>query len=120
MTFVEFVAFAAAYPLDSLDDTFVPYAMTMQAKRGCELASKRCRSSGYPQIDSSGIQVYSERNFFGSFLVNILHPYSVLRLLAEIEANKDAPVVWLDGPLVQAGWATERSLCPTPGEPRRS
>jgi hypothetical protein len=32
--------------------------------------------------------------------------------LAEIEANKDAPVVWQYGPLVQAGWATERKFVP--------
>jgi HEPN/Toprim N-terminal domain 1 len=44
--------------------------------------------------------------------VDILHPYSVLRLLAEAKANEDAPVVWQYGPLVQAGWATEREFMP--------
>jgi hypothetical protein len=45
-------------------------------------------------------------------LVDILHPYSVLRLLAEAKANQEAPVVWQYGPLVQAGWATEREFVP--------
>lgn len=57
------------------------------------------------------IHAYSERSFFGA-LVDILHPYSVLRLLAEAKANKEAPVVWQYGPLVQAGWATEREFVP--------
>jgi HEPN/Toprim N-terminal domain 1 len=42
--------------------------------------------------------------------VDILHPYSVLRLLAE--ANEDASVVWQYGPLVQGGYATEREFVP--------
>jgi hypothetical protein len=44
--------------------------------------------------------------------VGILDPYSVLRLLAEAKANEDAPVVWQYGPLVQAGWTTEREFVP--------
>ncbi|PXY17012.1 HEPN/Toprim-associated domain-containing protein [Prauserella muralis] len=110
MNFVEFVAFAAAYPLDSLDDTFVPYADDA-GKARIQARFKEVQVERIPADRPSGIQVHSEQNFFGS-LVNILHPYSVLRLLAEIEANKDAPVVWQYGPLVQAGWATEREFMP--------
>ena len=44
--------------------------------------------------------------------MNILHPYSVLRLLAEAKGNEDAPVVWQYGPLVQNGWAMEREFVP--------
>lgn len=110
MNFVEFVAFAAAYPLDSLDDTFVPYADDA-GKARIQARFREVQVERIPADRPSGIQVHSEQNFFGS-LVNILHPYSVLRLLAEIEANKDAPVVWQYGPLVQAGWATEREFMP--------
>ena len=39
-----------------------------------------------------------------------MHPYSVLRILAEKKANENAPVVWQYGPLVQAGWATEKEF----------
>jgi hypothetical protein len=110
MNVVEFVAFAAAYPLDSLDDTFVPYADDA-GKARIRARFKEVQVERIPADRPSGIQVHSERNFFGS-LMNILHPYSVLRLLAEIEANKNAPVVWQYGPLVQAGWATEREFVP--------
>ena len=44
--------------------------------------------------------------------MNILHPYSVLRILAEKKANENAPVVWQYGPLVDAGWATEQDFRP--------
>lgn len=110
MNFAEFLAFATAHPLESLDDTFI---------LGTDDASEakiRGRFGGMqferiPTYRSYDIQAYSERSFFGA-LVNILHPYSILRLLAEAKANNDAPVVWQYGPLVQAGWATEREFVP--------
>jgi len=34
----------------------------------------------------------------------------MMRLLADTKANENAPVVWQYGPLVQAGWATERDF----------
>lgn len=108
MNFGEFLAFATAHPLQSLDDAFIS---------GTDDASKakiRGRFDGmqFERIPTYyDIQAYSERSFFGD-LVSILHPYSVLRLLAEAEANKDAPVIWQYGPLVQAGWATEREFLP--------
>jgi hypothetical protein len=108
LSFAEFVAFATAHPLDSLEDTFVS---------GSDEASDakiRGRFAGMqfdriPNFRFYDVQAYSERSFFGE-LVNILHPYSVLRLLAEAKANEKAPVVWQYGPLVQAGWATEREF----------
>lgn len=42
--------------------------------------------------------------------MGILHLYSVLRLLAE--ANADADVVWQYGPLVEGGYAPEREFVP--------
>ena len=51
------------------------------------------------------------RSFFGE-LVNILHPYSVMRLLAEGKTNENASVIWQYGPLVDAGWATEEEFVP--------
>jgi hypothetical protein len=115
MSFAEFVAFATAHSLDSLDDTFV-----WDLDEASDEASKekiRGRFAGMqfdriPKYESYDIhQAYSERSFFGQ-LVNILHPYSVLRLLAEAKGNEDAPVVWQYGPLVQAGWATDREFVP--------
>ncbi|SDX52606.1 hypothetical protein SAMN05444276_10878 [Paracoccus sanguinis] len=110
MNFAEFRAFATAHPLGSLDDTFI--SGTDDASE----AKMRGRFEGMrferiPTYRSYDIQAYSERSFFGA-LVDILHPYSVLRLLAEAKANEEAPVVWQYGPLVQAGWATEREFVP--------
>jgi hypothetical protein len=34
----------------------------------------------------------------------------MMRLLADTKANENAPVVWQYGPLVEAGWATEREF----------
>lgn len=108
MTFVEFLEFVNAYPLDCLDDTFVS---------GSDEKSKakvRGRFAGmelerFPFFRPYDSQAYSERTFFGG-LVDILHPYSVLRILAE--ANGDATVVWQYGPLVEGGYALAREFFP--------
>lgn len=110
MSFTEFCTFVTAHPLDGLDDTFIS---------GTDDASEekiRGRFNGMqferiPRYSSYDVYAYSERSFFGS-LVDILHPYSILRLFAEAKANEDAPVVWQYGPLVQNGWATEREFVP--------
>lgn len=111
MNFSEFLAFVTAHPLESLDDTFI--SGTDDARE----AKMRSRFGGMqfeqiPTYRSYDIHAYSERSFFGS-LVDILHPYSVLRLFAETKRNNDAPVVWQYGPLVQSGWATEEKFVPS-------
>jgi hypothetical protein len=105
MNFSEFLAFATAHPLENLENNF------LSGTDDVIEANMRGRFGGMqferiPTDRYGAIRAYSERSFFGS-LVNILHPYSVLRLLAEAKGNKDAPVLWQYGPLVQAGWATE-------------
>jgi hypothetical protein len=110
MDFAEFLAFAIAHPLDSLDDSFV---------RGSDNASETKIRGRFASMQLERIPTYqpynqygySERTFFGE-VVNILHPYSVLRLLAEVKANENTPVVWQYGPLVEAGWAIEREFMP--------
>ncbi|AZO54406.1 hypothetical protein EN851_03185 [Mesorhizobium sp. M8A.F.Ca.ET.208.01.1.1] len=108
MSFVEFAEFVNAHPLDRLDDTFVLGSDdASEAKirgRFAEMQLERL-----PLYRPHGSQAYSERTFFGG-LVDILHPYSVLRILAE--ANGDAPVVWQYGPLVEGGYAPEREFVP--------
>nr|WP_067294082.1 HEPN/Toprim-associated domain-containing protein [Marinobacterium profundum] len=110
MSFSEFCAFATAHPVNSLNDTFIWDSddASEEKIRGRFGGIQLERIPGYQSFD---IQAYSELSFFGQ-LVNILHPYSVLRLLAESSANEDAPIVWQYGPLVQAGWATERQFVP--------
>lgn len=110
MSFADFLAFATAHPLDSLDDTFVSSSDDASETkiRGRFAGMQLEQIPVYRSYDNRG---YSERTFFGG-LVDILHPYSVLRLLAEAKANENAPVVWQYGPLVEAGWATEREFVP--------
>lgn len=110
MSFAEFCAFATTHPLESLDDTFISGSddASEEKIRGRFSGMQFERIPGYRSYD---IQAYSERSFFCA-LIDILHPYSVLRLLAEAKTNEDAAVVWQYGPLVQAGWATEREFVP--------
>jgi len=108
MSFAEFCKFATEYSLSDIDDAFISDA------RGDEAEKVRGRFAKTP-VDripghyANGVQAYSERSYFGE-LVNILHPYSILRILAEKKANENAPVVWQYGPLVNAGWATDREF----------
>ncbi len=110
MSFTEFLAFATAHPLDSLDDTFVSRSddVSRMRIRGRFSGMQLGRIPVYRPYDN---EAYSERTFFGK-LIDILHPYSVLRLLAEAKANEATSVVWQYGPLVTAGWATEKEFIP--------
>jgi hypothetical protein len=108
MSFVEFMEFVNAHPLDRLDDTFI------SGSDDASDAKIRGRFAGmqlerFPFFRPYDSQAYSERTFFGG-LINILHPYSVLRMLSD--ANGDAPVVWQYGPLVESGYALEREFVP--------
>jgi len=108
MSFMEFIDFVNAHPLDRLDDTFISgLDDASEAKiRGRFDGMQLERFPYYRPYDS---QAYSERTFFGG-LIDVLHPYSVLRILAD--ANGDAPVVWQYGPLVENGYAPEHEFLP--------
>lgn len=108
MSFDEFRQFATEYPLEDLDETFVSGTdgESEERIRGRFADAALDRIPNYQPYD---VQAYSERSFFGG-VVDILHPYSIMRLLAEAKANENASVVWQYGPLVNAGWATEREF----------
>jgi hypothetical protein len=110
MSFEDLCEFVAAHPLSSLDATFVS-----GIDDGSEVRIRgrfaSIRLDRIPCYRSYDCQAYSERGFFID-LLGFLHPYSVLRLLAEEATNADAPVVWQYGPLVQAGWASEKEFAP--------
>jgi len=108
MSFAEFYEFATEYPLSTLDDAFISDAREGKADkiRGRFVKTVVDR---IPRHDAYDVQAYSERSYFGE-LVNILHPYSVLRILAAGKANENALVVWQYGPLVDAGWAMEEDF----------
>ena len=67
-----------------------------------------CRLPGFSPYDQ---QAYSERSYFGT-LVGIIHPYSLLRVLAGNSENLGAEVVWQYGPLVENGYASESEFVP--------
>ncbi len=108
LSFAEFHELATAHPIDDLDDTFV--------SGSDDLSELKIRGrfdvielDRIPLYRSYDVHAYSERSFFGA-LLGCLHPYSILRLLADARANANAPVVWQYGPLVENGYATEREF----------
>jgi hypothetical protein len=106
MSFKEFLSFATEHPIKSLDDTFISSIgseseVQVRGRFGDEAVTKRI-----PDVSRYDSNAYSERSYFGN-LIYFLHPYSVLRILAENVENLDANVIWQYGPLVENGWANE-------------
>lgn len=106
MSFKEFLLFATEHPIHSLDDTFISSSdseskLQVHGRFGNEAVTKRL-----PQFSPYDSNAYSERSYFAD-LISILHPCSVLRILAENVENLDANVIWQYGPLVENGWANE-------------
>lgn len=110
MSFEEFRRFVADVTIEHLDDTFVT---------GSDDEDKRIRGrfndetlkTRIPYYSPYDRHAYSERSYFGS-LVEFLHPYVLLRLLAENKENLDALLQWDYGLLVSNGWAEEREFQP--------
>jgi hypothetical protein len=104
MSFEEFCAFATAHPLQNLDNTYVPISIEKAERnifgrfKDTKIKNRIPLPLGYDDA------AWSERSYFAT-LINILHPYSVLRILALNEVNLNADVVWQYGPLVENGWA---------------
>src|SRR5262245_21949535 len=104
MTFAEFCAFATAHPLETLDDTFISSFDAGSEKQIRGRFGDITVTRRLPYFSPS--DAYSERNYFAG-LIGFLHPYSLLRVLAQNTSNLNRDVVWQYGPLVQAGWASE-------------
>lgn len=105
MSFDEFCSFAVEHAVEDLDGTF---AYTDHVKDE-DIVHGRFKDDGrlarLPHFSHYDHSSYSERSYFGN-LINILHPYSVLRILGGNARNLETPLVWQYGPLVEAGWAT--------------
>ena len=105
MTFAEFCAFATAYSLETLDDTYISFDVRSEAqirgRFGDTTLTRRL-----PYFSRSDANAYSERSYFAG-LISFLHPYSLLRILGQNTSNLDTDVVWQYGPLVEAGWSSE-------------
>ena len=105
MTFEEFCTFATAYPIETLDDTFISSfddeeKVQIRGRFGDMKITIRL-----PYFSLNDINAYSERSYFAG-LIGFMHPYSLLRLLSQNTSNLDSDVVWQYGPLVENGWAS--------------
>jgi len=106
MPFSEFLTFLKAHPLADLSDEFVNDLEKSKVEGRFGQLPDVSRLPGYQRY---GSHAYSELSYFGG-LIGLLHPYSLLRLLGEVERNRTIDVVWQYGPLVDAGWASEREF----------
>lgn len=111
LSFNEFVSFVQAHAIQDLDDSFVD-----EVGEACEIKVRgRFDDQVIARVPIDAdyqSSAYSERCFFGT-LINFLHPYAVLRVLAENPANLEAEVIWQYGPLVEAGYATITEFIPS-------
>jgi hypothetical protein len=110
MSFSEFCTFVRKHPVEALSDSFIGRDDNGEVKimgRFSDETEKRRLPHSWMHDQTA----YSERSYFGS-LVNILHPYSILRILGENERNQEAAIVWQYGPLVENGWAQAEEFVP--------
>ena len=106
MTFAEFRQFVSAVSIADLDDTFVSDGPD-EDERIMGRFSDEGLKARLPFPYDYDADAWSERSYFGT-LVGFLHPYTLLRLLAENDANLAARLEWQYGPLVfDGGYATE-------------
>ncbi|PCQ48798.1 HEPN/Toprim-associated domain-containing protein [Citrobacter freundii] len=110
MSFDEFVNFIKSVNVSELNDDFINLK---DEEKERELIRGRFNNdellNRIPKNDNLFVNSWSERSFFGT-LVNILHPYSVMRVLAENESNKNEFVTWDYGKLVSAGYANIKDI----------
>ncbi|QKF58415.1 HEPN/Toprim-associated domain-containing protein [Aliarcobacter lanthieri] len=108
MSFDEFCLFIKKYPIKNLDNTYTSYDyndIKKIRKRFEYIPTIKC----LPYEDFIEKDAYSELNYFEG-LISFLHPYSLLRILAECSSNLSEKVIWQYGPLVEAGWAKEEDF----------
>ncbi|MEA2839873.1 MAG: hypothetical protein QOF41_1203 [Methylobacteriaceae bacterium] len=108
MPFEEFLAFLKMAAIDDLDAAFVSDLDETTIRGRFKDENQKARIPWYSQYNDDA---YSERSYFGS-LVRFLHPYTLLRLLAENPPNLALNVDWQYGPLVSNGWAEEGEFEP--------
>lgn len=108
MSFDEFRAFVVEHAIADMDDTYRESADEREVRGRFDSDPRIAR---LPNTSWDRYEGYSERSHFGG-LINFLHPYSVLRLLAENKRNCTSDVVWQYGPLVEAGWAAGTDFVP--------
>jgi|TARA_R110001606_G_scaffold274729_2_gene423126 hypothetical protein len=111
MPFEEFQAFVTRFAIADLDNSFQSYLYDDWAQRLNGRFADNSIVGRVPSVSAYDVDGYSERSYFGS-LIGFLHPYNILRLLAENERNLESNLEWRYGPLVCNGWAQESEFVP--------
>lgn len=110
MSFDEFVNFVKSVNISELNEDYI--SVTDEEKER-ELIMGRFNNdellSRIPQFGDNLDNAWSEKTAFAA-LVSILHPYSVMRLLAENPNNLTESVTWDYGRLVSAGYANIKDI----------
>jgi len=112
MSFERFIDFVRAYAVRDLNNDYIEdYGEKYSRQHGLFASEPLIEQLpvGDFDRDTGG---YSERSHFGN-LIGFLHPYSILRVLAENPANLDLEVVWDYGNFVHAGWAQNSDFVPS-------
>ena len=111
MSFDEYMAFVRAHPIGSLsDEVIIDFDETSKQRiRGRFDASEEI--GRIPSDLESMDWAFSEKSYFGA-LIGFLHPYAILRLLAECPDNLGLTVDWQYGPLLESGWAIVEEFSP--------
>lgn len=103
LTFDEYCALVARYPLASLDDTYIDVDETLDSTIKARFQADESKMGRLPPIEDS--LYWSEKSYFAS-KVCLLSAYSMLQVFGQCEANREAEVVWQYGSLVDGGWAS--------------
>ena len=106
MSFGEFTEFVTRHAIIDLDGSYSSHVGDERGRRMKGRFANNAVTGRVPTTYAHDVHGYSERGYFGS-LIGFLHPYNVLRLLAENKRNLDADLEWRYGPLVCNGWAEE-------------
>ncbi len=104
LSFEQFITFIRTHAVRDLRDGYddgYEAEHTQGKGRFANDSAAAMLPKGDPDRDTCG---YSERSHFGA-LIGFLHPYSILRILAENPINLELEVVWDYGNFVDAGWA---------------
>ncbi len=109
MSFDEFRDFVNDYPIESLSAAYVEVS-DKEAMQAVRQRFSRSEINRIPRHSAYDV-AYSERSFFAG-AIDILHPYSVMRLLGDIDANAIVSVVWHYGPLLEGGYVNASDFTP--------
>lgn len=109
MSFDEFCSFLSSVKLSELDDEYISYDSAEKDSKIMGRFTDDAIKDRIPCYEGRAENAYSEKTYFEG-LINFMHPYVILRLLAINPLNHAVDVTWQYGPLVNNGWAKEEEF----------